>query len=93
LSELAKDVGVSYCRLSHLFADNVGMTLSNYRQCRKIRKAISLSKRNSTPAQFALASGFTDAAHFWRAFLRLHTAPYFLQSDNVKIISPARYGK
>ena len=92
LAELAKLVGVSYYRLSHLFADNMGMTLRNYQQWRKIRKAISLSKHNYTLAELALAAGFTDAAHFSRAFVQLHAAPpsYFLQSGNVKIIAPKR---
>lgn len=91
LSELAAAVGVSYYRLSHLFADNMGMTLRSYQQWRKIRKAISLSKHNYTLAQLAEASGFTDAAHFSRVFLQLHAAPpsYFFQSGNVKIVAPS----
>jgi AraC-like DNA-binding protein len=91
LGELAAAVGVSYYRLSHLFADNMGMTLRSYQQWRKIRKAISLSKFNYPLAQLAVASGFTDAAHFSRAFVQLHAAPpsYFFQSDNVKIVAPA----
>ena len=91
LGELAAAVGLSYYRLSHLFADNIGITLRSYQQWRKIRKAISLSKHNYTLAQLAEASGFTDAAHFSRAFVQLHAAPpsYFLQSGNVKIIAPS----
>jgi AraC family transcriptional regulator of arabinose operon len=91
LSELASQVGLSYFRLSHLFTENMGMTLRHYQQWRKIRKAISLSKHgNLSLAQLAVASGFTDAAHFSKAFVQLHAAPpsYFLNNANVKIISP-----
>jgi AraC family transcriptional regulator of arabinose operon len=91
LSELAAQVGLSYFRLSHLFTENMGMTLRHYQQWRKIRKAISLSKhKNLTLSQLALASGFTDAAHFSKAFVQLHAAPpsYFLNNGNVKIILP-----
>jgi AraC family transcriptional regulator of arabinose operon len=89
LTELAAVVGLSASRLSHLFADNMGMTLRSYQQWRKIRKAISLSKHGYTMAQLAAASGFADAAHFSRAFVQLHAAPpsYFLKSGNVKIIA------
>jgi AraC family transcriptional regulator of arabinose operon len=90
LSELAARVGLSYFRLSHLFADNMGMTLRSYQQWRKLRKAISLSKHNYTLAKLAVESGFANAAHFSRAFVQLHAAPpsYFFHSGNVKIISP-----
>ena len=90
LNELAARVGLSYFRLSHLFADNMGITLRTYQQWRKLRKAISLSKHNYSLAELAAASGFADAAHFSRAFTQLHAAPpsYFFYSGNVKIISP-----
>lgn len=90
LTELAARVELSYFRLSHLFADNMGITLRNYQQWRKLRKAISLSKHNYSLAEIAAASGFSDAAHFSRAFTQLHAAPpsYFFYSGNVKIISP-----
>jgi AraC family transcriptional regulator of arabinose operon len=91
LAELAAKVKLSSFRLSHLFAENMGMTLRSYQQWRKIRKAISLSKNtNLSLAQLAMASGFTDAAHFSKVFLQLHAAPpsYFFQSGNVKIVRP-----
>jgi AraC-like DNA-binding protein len=90
LSELAAQVGLSYFRLSHLFAENMGMTLRSYQQWRKLRRAISLSKNNYSLSQLAAESGFANAAHFSRAFVQLHAAPpsYFLHSGNVKIISP-----
>jgi transcriptional regulator GlxA family with amidase domain len=69
----------------------MGMTVRHYQQWRKIRKAISLSKHNNlTLAQLAVAAGFTDAAHFSKAFVQLHAAPpsYFLNGGNVKIVSP-----
>jgi AraC-like DNA-binding protein len=91
LGELAAKVGLSSFRLSHLFTDNVGMTLRSYQQWRKIRKAISLSKHNNlTLTELALASGFTDAAHFSKVFVQLHAAPpsYYFYSGNVKIVSP-----
>jgi AraC family transcriptional regulator of arabinose operon len=91
LNELALRVGLSYFRLSHLFADNMGITLRNYQQWRKLRKAISLSKHNYSLAEIAAASGFSDAAHFSRAFTQLHAAPpsYFFYSGNVKIVTPS----
>jgi AraC family transcriptional regulator of arabinose operon len=91
LSELAAKVGISSFRLSHLFAENMGITLRSYLQWRKIRKAISLAKnKGMNLSQIAVASGFTDAAHFSKAFLQLHAAPpsYFLNGGNVKIIAP-----
>lgn len=89
LTELAARVGLSYFRLSHLFVDNMGVTLRNYQQWRKLRKAITLSKHGYSLAELAAASGFSDAAHFSRAFTQLHAAPpsYFFYSGNVRIIS------
>jgi len=91
LTELAAAVGLSYYRLSHLFADNMGMTLRSYQQWRKVRKAISLSKHNFSLAQLAQAAGFSDAAHFSHVFAQLHAAPpsYFLQNENVNIVASA----
>jgi AraC family transcriptional regulator of arabinose operon len=91
LTELAAHVGLSSFRLSHLFAENVGMTLRSYQQWRKIRKAISLAKHKTMNlSQLAIAAGFTDAAHFSKAFVQLHAAPpsYFFHSGNVKILGP-----
>jgi AraC family transcriptional regulator, arabinose operon regulatory protein len=90
LQELASRVGLSYFRLSHLFAENMGITLRQYQMWRKLRKAISLSRRNYSLAELAAASGFADAAHFTRAFAQLHAAPpsYFFYSGNVKIVTP-----
>jgi AraC-like DNA-binding protein len=91
LPELAVAVGLSSFRLSHLFAENMGMTIRSYQQWRKIRKAISLAKHeNMNLSQIAIASGFTDAAHFSKTFVQLHAAPpsYFFHSGNVKIFGP-----
>lgn len=89
LQELAAAVGLSYHRLSHVFTENMGISLRSYQQWRKIRRAISLSKHGLSLAELAEASGFADAAHFSRAFVQLHGAPpsYFLQNDNFKVIA------
>ena len=91
LAELAAAVGVSYYRLSHLFAENIGISLRSYQQWRKMRKALSLSRHGYTLTKIAHDAGFTDSAHFSRVFQQLYAAPpsYFFHSGNVRIIGPA----
>lgn len=90
LRELAAAVGLSYYRLSHLFAENIGMTLRSYQQWRRVRKAISLSKYDYSLTKIAHDAGFTDSAHLCRTFQQLHAAPpsYFFNQKCVRIISP-----
>lgn len=95
LAELAAAVGISYYRLSHLFAENIGISLRTYQRWRKVRKAISLSKHGYTLTKIAHDAGFTDSSHFTRAFQQLYAAPpsYYFHSGKVRIVAPRRESK
>ncbi|MEM7727979.1 MAG: AraC family transcriptional regulator [Pseudomonadota bacterium] len=67
--QLLKLSGLSSGRLSHLFTDEVGISLRSFKAWRKIREAISLLSTNSDLTSVAHLSGFSDSAHFSRSFV------------------------
>ena len=70
-SELANFVGLSNGRLQQLFKQQAQMSIGQYRIWRRLKYAFELSPNSSNFSELAETSGFTDAAHFSRAF---HTA-------------------
>ncbi len=84
LDTLAERVGLSRWRLSRLFARQVGRTLVEYRQMRRLehaRRLLGRAGRDGTPGrlsltQVALHSGFGSYAQFYRTWRRhLGTSP------------------
>ena len=71
---LAARAGVSRWWLSRLFKRQVGASLTDYRNRRRVERALALLGRGGrhTAAEAAYASGFGSYAQFYRAF-RAHT--------------------
>ncbi|MGH6809666.1 MAG: helix-turn-helix transcriptional regulator, partial [Ensifer adhaerens] len=69
LSQLADRFCLSESRLSHLFADEVGIPLRTYLLWRRYRLAFSRLSGQSTLTRLASDSGFADAAHLTRTFV------------------------
>lgn len=91
LKSLAKEVGLSYDRLSHLFVEAMGIPLRSYQLWRKVHKASLLFQSGQKLTEIAHQAGFTDSAHLCRAFQQTHGAPpsYFLDANSVAIYRPA----
>lgn len=88
LQKLAATVGLSYFRLSHLFADEIGIPIRSYQVWRKVYAAARLLPQMSI-TEAARQAGFTDPAHLSRAFERLHaeSPSYYMNSRYVNVIS------
>lgn len=66
--ELAEEVGLSNGRLQQLFKQQVQMSLRQYRRWRRLKYACELTAEGRKFSDVAINSGFSDAAHFSRAF-------------------------
>ncbi|MXW72878.1 MAG: helix-turn-helix transcriptional regulator [Acidimicrobiaceae bacterium] len=66
--ELLEKVMLSPGRFSHLFTEEVGISLRSYQKWRKIREALRLLQRDDNLTAVAHLSGFSDSAHFSRTF-------------------------
>jgi len=91
LRGLAADVGLSYHRLSHLFAEEMGISLRDFHLWRKVHAAMKLLGEMSI-AEAARRSEFADASHLSHAFQQLHgwTPSFFYGCEYVKIIARPR---
>lgn len=65
---LAAEIELSPQRLQHLFSEQTGAPLSRFRIWTRLRKAAVALARGGRLTDAALDSGFTDSAHFSRAF-------------------------
>ena len=74
LEELSAAVGLSYYRLSHLFSDNLGISLRQFMQWRKVTVTASLLATHSM-TEVAHEAGFTDSAHLCRTFQDIYGIP------------------
>jgi len=68
LESLAEKVYLSATRFTHLFKDETGVPIRRYRQWLRFRQAIQQITAGETMTAAAMKSGFTDSAHFSRAF-------------------------
>lgn len=68
---LAKQVSLSKSRLSHLFKENTGITLSGYIVLNKLQKAIYLIFNGMGVTNAALTAGFDSPSHFAATSKRL----------------------
>jgi AraC-like DNA-binding protein len=74
LDDLAAAVGLSYHRLSHLFAKSIGLPLRSYQVWQKGFYAAQLLKAGYTLAEVAARSRFTDAEHLCRFYREVYGA-------------------
>lgn len=66
--EVLELVRMSSGRLSHLFTEEVGLSLRSFKMWRKIKEAIRLLATGINLTEIAHESGFSDSAHFSRSF-------------------------
>lgn len=87
LTELAATIGLSYDRMSHLFAEVVGLPVRSFLLWLKIRAASALLGSGMTLTEIALAAGFTDSAHLCNTWQQAWgTSPsYFLNNEYVEV--------
>jgi AraC-like DNA-binding protein len=70
VDELARRVGLSATRLTHLFTAQVGVAPRRYRGWGALRRALAEMARGRSLTEVAHAAGFSDAAHFSRSFAK-----------------------
>jgi AraC family transcriptional regulator of arabinose operon len=89
LTQLAAAVGLSYDRMSHAFAESVGLPLRSYLLWQKLHMVSGLLDSGMTLTEIAATAGFTDSAHLSKAWQKAHGMPpsYYLDSDRVEIRS------
>lgn len=92
LADLAKAVGLSNDRLSHLFVKSMGLPLKSYQLWQKLHSAVNLLPSGRSLTQIAEVAGFTDSAHLSKTFQQVYGAPpsYFLDTSKVRHIAPAK---
>lgn len=70
LDELGKIAGLSKYHLLRAFTRETGITPYSYLETLRIDRAKALLRRGDTPAEAALAAGFSDQSHLTNAFKR-----------------------
>ena len=75
LEDVAKEVFLSPSRFAHLFSDEVGIPFRRYLLWRRLTRAMILVSRGDTLSRAAHAAGFSDSAHFTRAFYQMFGIP------------------
>ena len=76
LAELASGVGLSESRLAHLFRDEVGIPMRQYRLSLRMEDTVRAIARGRSLTEAAHAAGFADSAHLCRICRRMYgTAP------------------
>jgi AraC family transcriptional regulator len=68
MKQLAANVALSESRFSHLFTENVGVSLRRYLLWLRLREAMQWIAAGSTLTETAYEAGFADSAHLTRTF-------------------------
>lgn len=75
METLAAHVKLSATRLSHLFREQTGMTLTRYRSFTRMRSLAVMMGEGKSMTEAALEAGFTDSSHFSRMFRDMYGIP------------------
>lgn len=88
LTELSSIVDLSKDRLSHLFAESIGLSMRSYVKWRRYCYAMSLLDQSTSLSDLALSSGYADASHMTREFVSyLGFPPSFLRKSGFSYYS------
>jgi AraC family transcriptional regulator of arabinose operon len=68
LTDMARRVGLSPTRLTHLFAEETGVSYKRFALWERLRQAFNELPRTESLSTIADRFGFADAAHFSRTF-------------------------
>lgn len=68
MEELAEEVNLSPTRFIHLFKEQMGVPIRRFRQWIRMKTVITYVADGKSLTDAALDAGFTDSAHFSRAF-------------------------
>ena len=71
ITELTAIACLSESRLIHLFKKEIGIPIRKYVLWRRLRQALRYIEHGNNMSRAAVQSGFTDAAHFNRAFVSI----------------------
>lgn len=93
LPDLARAVGLSPSRLSHLFSEEVGTSLRAYTAWTRLRRAAGRLAEGASITRAAHDAGFVDGAHMTHAFKRTFgLSPTELASDTEWFVDGAASG-
>ena len=87
MEELAAEVNLSPTRFIHLFKEQAGVPIRRFRQWIRMKSVMTLVAHGQTLTEAAVASGFTDSAHFSRAFRNMFgitPSTIFSRSQNTR---------
>jgi AraC family transcriptional regulator, arabinose operon regulatory protein len=89
VDELASKNGLSYDRMSHLFIDELGISIRSLQVWVKLHRALVGIRHGQSLVELAEIAGFSDAAHLSRVYKQVYGAPpsYFYYSGNVKLVA------
>lgn len=87
VEELAANVGISPDRLTHLFSEQLGVSLKSYILWAKMRRAALLFPEGGSLTDIAHRVGFADSAHLTRTFKAYFglTPSYLANPDLVRV--------
>lgn len=83
---LAERVNLSPTRLVHLFKEQTGVPIRRFRQWNRMKAVIAGAAEGITLTEAALNAGFSDSAHFSRAFRNMFgIKPSFLLNRSTEL--------
>jgi len=88
LDDFAEDLHLSKGRISHLFKDEIGVSLKHYILWKKLLFAIDSLRLSSNLSDIALDCGFSDLSHLSRTFKNLFghkPSEIFQNSSSVQV--------
>lgn len=87
LERLSAMACLSPDRLSHLFAQQVGLSIKRYALWAKVRRSVEQFSGGRRLTDAALASGFADAAHMSRTFQSYFGLPPSFLASQVSVLT------
>ena len=91
LEQMISATGLSRGRLSHLFSEQLGISLRTYGLLCKMHEASLYHHSKKRLSQIAQAAGFADSAHFSKVWTQTfgRSPAYFFGSDSVQLYGDA----